>query len=257
MKIIEPASDLFLYLVTFRRRVRESQAPDPSGRSPVLDEVVRDLQMLFDRMDKTVRENQELQEKYVLPQQNGIVQPKPNLAPIDSAPRKKIDLREILAIVADDLVTQSTWEPSNDYLRHHLLERKYYLKNTGGKRFFQELSLLDSEDDESKEIFFIALGLGFQGRLSGKPAELEKKRRELFLQLPDYVTGDREKLTQQAYDHIDTTDCSVPPVARIGRYAVTILGILVFILLVARLSYFNQRAETLHWAIEIEDAKKK
>ena len=124
-----------------------------------------------------------------------------------------------------------------------LLENKYYQTNKGGDYFFDELNTLPAEAMEEREIFFTALALGFQGRHAHQPEIRMDLKKKLYRGLPEKVVDAAERLTPSAYEHTDERDCTVPPVARFGRYAIMLAGILLFFLLLGRTIYHSQKNE--------------
>jgi len=202
-------SELFIYLVVFRRKV----AAKADLR---LEDLANDLEMIFARMDKRADEDPALAERYHR-------------------------MRRVLVAVADGIISGSDWEYALDYRTGHLLENKYFQSSEGGDYFYDELQKLSAEQAEEREIFFSALALGFQGRLARQPEKRADEKHKLYRGLPGKLVDANEKVTAQAYEHTDERDCTVPPVARFGRYAIILAGILLFLLILGRIVYHTQK----------------
>jgi type IV/VI secretion system ImpK/VasF family protein len=210
MTLTELAAELFLYLVVFRRKV--------AARADLrVENVAHDLEMIVSRMDRRAEEDPVLADRYQR-------------------------MRKVLVTIADGLVAGSDWDHALDYRAGHLLENRYYQSSEGGDSFFDELQKLPADRVEEREIFFTALALGFQGRLARQPEKRMDEKRKLFRGLPGKPVDAAEKLTPQAYDHTDGRDCTIPPVARFGRYAIILAGILLFLLILGRIVYHTQKA---------------
>ncbi|MBN2490928.1 MAG: DotU family type IV/VI secretion system protein [Planctomycetes bacterium] len=210
MTLTELVSELFLYLVVFRRKVAARADLQVTG-------VAHDLEMIVDRMDKNAEEDPAVAERY----------------------RR---MRKVLVAVADGLVAGSEWEHALDYRTSCLLENRYYQSNEGGDFFYDELQRLAADRLEEREIFFTALALGFQGRLARQADKRMDEKRKLYRGLPGKLVDAGEKVTPQAYEHTDRRDCTIPPVARFGRYAILLAGILLFFLILGRVVYRTQKA---------------
>lgn len=219
MTLPELASELFIYLVIFRRKV----AAQISTSAP---SVANDLEMIFARMDERAQSDAGLSERYGLDLE---------------ASRERIPLRKILAIIADGLVIGSDWEHAFDYRAEHLLENKLYTSNEGGDLFYDWLDRLPAADAEAREIGFTALALGFQGRYARQPEKRTETKRKLYNSLPERVLDVSEKVTPSAYESTDERDCTVPPVAPVLRYLIVFVGLVLFLLVLGNTVYDSQK----------------
>ncbi|MCP4202554.1 MAG: DotU family type IV/VI secretion system protein, partial [bacterium] len=122
------ASPLFLYLVSFRRKVRKDY-------SAGLTEVREDLDELFLQMKRDVKNDVRLETLY------------------DKA-------RYPLAVVADEVLLHSGWKHRDDWQREHLLEERMFNSNVGGDVVFERASRLKEHEVELAAIYFTSISLG-------------------------------------------------------------------------------------------------
>lgn len=96
----------------------------------------------------------------------------------------------------DDSVLNSSW-PHRGQWRHLMLDRFDTLN--AGTEFFQRLEKPSSRD--VKEIYFLCLGLGFEGRyaLGGSAEQLREYRRRLYRDITGTVDLRRDRLFPEAY----------------------------------------------------------
>lgn len=220
MTLSELASELFIYLVVFRRKVAK--------RLPMsVEPIANDLELIFARMDKKAREDPALSERYE--------------SAVGSSNRR-VSVRKALAIVTDGLVIGSDWDKALDYRSDHLLENRLYKSNEGGELFYEWLTSLPAHDAEAREIGFTALALGFQGRHARQPEVRLEMKRKLYSSLPERILEASEKVTPQAYQFTDDRDCTVPPVVPLLRYAVILVGLVVFLVILGNSLYNQQKS---------------
>ncbi len=211
MTLSDVTSELFIYLVVFRRKLAE--------KVPVsIESVAHDLELIFARVDQKAAADPVLSQRYPA-------------------------VRKILAIIADGIIVGSDWEFALDYRLNHLLENKFYKSNEGGDRFFDDLNKLSGDEADLREVYFTALALGFQGRYSHQPEIRMDLKKKLYLSLPQRVLDSADKVTPKSYEYIDSRDCTVPPVVRLSRYAIVFAGIILFFLILGRLVYKQQTTE--------------
>jgi type IV/VI secretion system ImpK/VasF family protein len=219
MSLRDLVSELFLYLVVFRRKAR--------NKEPLrLETVANDLERIFSRMDQRAAQDPMLDHKYQR-------------------------LRKVLVAIADGIVSGSDWDLALDYRTAYLLENRFYQTTTGGDYFYDELAKLGAEEADAREVYFLALALGFQGRLARQPEERLEMKQRLYRGLSGAIV-DKEKVTPQAYEHTDERDCSVAPVARFGRYAIILAGMLTFFLLTGVIVYNTMKRDINRHITEIE-----
>ena len=211
MTISELVSELFIFLVVFRRKVAE--------KVPMtVDSIANDLEMVFARMDQKAAEDAAVSPTY-------------------SAARK------VLVVIADGIISGSNWDKALDYRSARLLENKFYQSNVGGDLFYEEVQKLGEGDAALREVCFTGLSLGFQGRLARQPESRKEIRKKLYASLPQRIVNPNEKVTPRSYEHIDERDCTVPPVRRLSTYAIILAGIFAFVLLSGKIIYNEQTSQ--------------
>ncbi len=78
--------------------------------------------------------------------------------------------RFALVAFADEVISRSRWSGRDEWQREPLQMQLYQTTNAG-KEFFERLARLRPEA-RAREVFFLALALGFQGQYAGHEAEL-------------------------------------------------------------------------------------
>jgi type VI secretion system protein ImpK len=80
------------------------------------------------------------------------------------------DARFALVAFADEVISRSHWSGRDEWQREPL-QMQLYQTHNAGKEFFERLARLRPEA-RAREVFFLALALGFQGQYAGHEADL-------------------------------------------------------------------------------------
>jgi len=190
-KLYELATPLFLYLVSFRRKVRKGY--------PVSAVTVKgELQDLFRRLEKEAHHDRHLSSLYE-------------------------EARYPLVVVADEVLLHSDWEQAEEWKNEHLLEQELYHSTTGGDDIFELASELEHHRTELAAILFTALSLGSYHSKRDKLPEVKSK---LYYQLTEYL-GDvkAEELTPQAYHVVPREAVRFSPAITLARVLVFGFGL--------------------------------
>lgn len=164
-KLYQLASPLFLYLVSFRRKVRKGFDVSESM-------VEQDLREIFGQMEHSVKNDMRLEAFY-----------KEALYP--------------LVVLADEVLLHSEWRHRDSWREHHLLEKEKFKSNIGGDEIFEIASKLKHEQVELAAILFTALSLG---TYDNKREQLPEVRAKLYRQLTEYLVEVKpDNLTPLAY----------------------------------------------------------
>lgn len=101
---------------------------------------------------------------------------------------------------ADEALIALAWSGAKEWPKR-LLQKRYFNLSTAGIEFFKRLEQLPSDADELKEVYFICLCLGFQGRYSydRDPKALAAIREQLLASLSPGVSATSEPLIPEAY----------------------------------------------------------
>jgi type IV/VI secretion system ImpK/VasF family protein len=190
------ASPLFLFLVSFRRKVQKGY---PVSESMVLG----DLEELFAKLDRKARTDPRLEALY------------------DKA-------KYPLVVLADEVLLQSGWDHADSWQRDHLLEERYFRTNIGGDKIFQLASELRYEEVELASILFTAISLGVRGTYHHKPEKLAEIRSKLYRQMSEYLADSHRQLTPAAYQVTPREARKISPAVTLARVAVVAVGLLVF-----------------------------
>ena len=200
------ASPLFLFLVSFRRKVgKRYQVSIPL--------VEQDLDKIFEEMERGSRNDPRLEALY-----------KEALYP--------------LWVLCDEVLLHSQWEHAETWQREHLLEERYNNTNVGGDQIFKDASELENHKVELAAIYFVAIALGVKGTYYRKPEKLEEVKNKLYRQLSGYLReADEHLLTPQAYAVQETEARRFSPAITLARVVVVGIGLVVIYWVATRVSW--------------------
>jgi type IV/VI secretion system ImpK/VasF family protein len=193
-EIFQLTSGLFLFLTSFRRKVRKGVRVELSEASNRLDEI-------FAAMAREAREDPKLDALY-----------------------EKV--RYPLVVLADEILLHSGWEHA-DLWDSHLLEGRLFGSNIGGEKYFTIANEIRSEDTELAAILYTGIALGFGGKYRERPEKLADVRQRLYRLNAEYVASFGDKITPAAY-HVDPTPARrLSPLINLYRVLIVAFGILV------------------------------
>jgi type IV/VI secretion system ImpK/VasF family protein len=203
-KLYRLASPLFLYLVSFRRKISK-------GYSVGLDAAREDLDEIFLEMEREVKNDFRLE---------GLYQ----------------EAKYPLVVVADEVLLHSRWENGDEWQRpEHLLEERIFHTNIGGEKIFKEASRLKDHQAELAVVYFTALSLG---TFSRKRDQLPEVKNKLYRQLTEYLVDVKEdKLTPGAYPVGPRDTVRFSPAVTLLRVLAVGLGLTVLYWGAARLAW--------------------
>jgi len=161
------ASPLFLYLVTFRRKVRKGFQPEEA-------EVQQNLEMIITEMDLRSRQDPRLDALYQ-------------------------KAKYPLVILADEIVLNSDWAHAGKW-EQSLLEQKHFSTNIGGDKVFLIAEELMHDEVELATILYTAVSLGVKGRYHRRPEKLQEVKSKLYRSLGEYLGDVQNVITPEAYN---------------------------------------------------------
>jgi type VI secretion system protein ImpK len=92
-------------------------------------------------------------------------------ASTDGVPADEVEeARFALVAWADETLLRREWSGRMDWQRH-TLQMELYRTTHAGNEFFDHLARLRPEQSSAREIYFLALVLGFEGQYAGQDAE--------------------------------------------------------------------------------------
>jgi len=140
----------------------------------------------------------------------------------------------IIHVAVDGIILGSKWGMRS---RWPLLEERYHGTAIGGKRFFDLLGDPAFGHPDLQELFYLFLGLGFQGQFAGDPQEIEECRKRIYLRMPHVPRGSEEQITPQVYE--STQEGSAPdlPLVKVVRLAILAVGVVLLLSLGSSLIY--------------------
>jgi len=205
MELYDVSAELFLYLVTFRRRVRRG--------NPVDEEEVRSrLTTIFARQQKLADSDTRLAHMYER-------------------------IRYALVVFADEIVLTSEWEHADSWSQN-LLEQKYFDTSIGGERFFEIVDSIHETEGEIAQVLSICLSLGFRGKFPEDSEQLRSYRSRLLRMIPDRMPTDQTKITPEAY-HAEEGEPKGSPVVNLVRVAIACGVFVVMYLVVSQLLWHD------------------
>ncbi len=186
------ASPLFLYVVTFRRKVSMGIHPDDVS-------VFRDLDDIFTRMEVDSRADPRLEA----------------LFPKAAYP---------LVVFADEILVGSDWRHASTWSQSHLLEEKYFQTNVGGDKLFQIAEEVGPRDVELAAILYTVISLGVKGAYFREPERLAEIKARLYRHLSDHLASTHGRVTPDAYRVDAGAQVKVRPAVTLLKVAVVVLG---------------------------------
>jgi type IV/VI secretion system ImpK/VasF family protein len=193
------ASPLFLYLVSFRRKVSKGYQVSQSMVNGEVEEI-------FARMDRESRRDPKL----------------------DALFHKA---KYPLAVLADEVLIHSNWEHSGQW---EPLEMRYFSSNVGGDRIFEIASELQYDEVEMAAILYTAICLGVQGTYHHRPEKLTEIKNKLYRQMSEYVAEVQRHITPDAYHVNDKEPVKLSRAVTLGRVAIVTFGLVLLYWFVAR-----------------------
>lgn len=127
-----------------------------------------------------------------------------------------------VAAWADETLLSLNWPGARDWTKN-LLQRRYFNLSTAGIEFFNRLDQLERDANELREVYFLCLCLGFQGRYSydRNPKALNEIKQQLLSTLaPDpaiFPTADL--LVPEGYQSATTEPGHHPGKGRKWRFS--------------------------------------
>lgn len=206
LKLYQLASPLFLFLVSFRRKVGK-------GYPVSIQLVEQDLGEIFRQMEQRSRNDPRLDALYN-------------------------EAKYPLWVLADEVLLHSEWAHADTWQREHLLEEKFHGTKVGGDELFRRASELSHEQVELAAIYYVAISLGVKGTHHSDPAKLEEIKNKLFRQLSDYLAETKDKLlTPQAYHVQESKARRFSPAITLARVILVGIGLVIIYWLATRVSW--------------------
>jgi type IV/VI secretion system ImpK/VasF family protein len=219
--LTDVCSDLFLFLVTFRRQVRKGMNPD-------VDQTRRQLLEIFSEQERRVRDDAKLARLYE-------------------------QVKYILVVLADEILINSNWSFSRDW-EEKLLEWEFFKTRVAGEEFFTRLEKEGERDEALAEIYYIALCLGFVGMHADEPTKIVDLKRRLYRMLPDRLSESEDRITPEAYYVAEGVKDPYQPLVNMGRIAVICAALFVGIFITFGAVRREVKSETRERSLEMKKA---
>ncbi len=204
-ELFRVASPLFLFLVSFRRKLRKGYQVDEAM-------VRQDLDEIFARIEREVRRDPRLEALYE-------------------------KAKYPLVVLADEVLLHSDWEYASSWAQQYLLEERHFQTNIGGDKIFQIAEELRYDEVELATMLYTAICLGVKGGYHHQPEKLEEVKNKLYRQAGEYLAEVRDKLTPDAY-HVDAKEAvKLSPAVTLARVLIVGAGLVLLYWLATRLSW--------------------
>lgn len=192
-ELFRVTSNLFLFLTSFRRKVRRGI------RVELLDAADR-LEEVFGQMAGEAKQDPRLEALYE-------------------------KAKYPLVVLADEILLHSGWEFAPQW-ESRLLEEKMFGTNIGGEKYFSIANELRPEDTELAAILFTGIALGFGGKYRERTEKLSEVRKRLYRQNAEYLATLGDKITPAAY-HVDAQPAKkLSPLLNLYRVLIVAFGVL-------------------------------
>lgn len=193
-ELFRVSSRLFLFLSSFRQKVRRGIRMEPSA-------VAGDLEEIFDEQARAVRGEPRLEALYE-------------------------KARYPLVVLADEILLHSGWDRAAEW-EQHIFEEKYFRTNIGGDQFFAIAKDLRPEDVELASVMFTGLALGFRGKYRERPEKAVEVKNRVYRLLAEYLADVGDKITPEAYHVTAAPARKLSPAVTLARVAIVGVGLLV------------------------------
>lgn len=156
-------SELIAYVLFFHASAAESNVPSTEIRDRIT--------ALIDAQEKRAKSEGFVSEKY-------------------------LEARYAVLSWVDEMILNSKWAHRTQW-QHLML--KYYGTMNAGEDFFRHLETVPADDSEVREIYYLCLSLGFQGKYAfgDGPKQIQELRHSLYRQLP--ASNGFDQLFPEAY----------------------------------------------------------
>lgn len=114
-------------------------------------------------------------------------------------PQKVQHSRFSVVAFADEIIARSDW-PDRGVWMERPLQAEEFDTNVAGDLFFERMEESAEVDEETAEIDYVILSMGFMGRHVGNDSEILTLRRRLFKRFPANAVQSVAQLTPEAYD---------------------------------------------------------
>ena len=190
-ELFRVASREFLFLSSFRPKVRKGV---PVG----IDEASADLEEIFRDPQAAVRGDAKMEALYQ-------------------------KARYPLVVLADEIMLHTGWEHAPAW-QDRIRESKLFGTNVGGDQFFAIARELQPEDVEVASVLYAGLVLGFRGKFRERPEKLSEARKNVYRLLAEYLATSGDKLTPEAYHVKAGAQRRIPAAVTLGRVAIVSVG---------------------------------
>ncbi len=199
-ELFRVTSNLFLFLTSFRRKVRRGVRVELRDASDRLEEI-------FGQMAGEVKEDPRLESLYE-------------------------KAKYPLVVLTDEILLHSGWESAPQW-EGQLLEEKYFGTNIGGEKYFSMANELRPDDTELAAVLFTGIALGFGGKYRERTEKLSEVRKRLYRQNAEYIASLGDKITPAAY-HVDAQPAKkLSPLLNLYRVLIVAFGVLVLYYILA------------------------
>jgi type IV/VI secretion system ImpK/VasF family protein len=186
-------SRLYLFLSSFRQKVRRGVKLDP-------DAVAHDLEEIFQEQARAVKSDPRLDALYE-------------------------KARYPLVVLADEILLHSGWEHSAEW-EQRIFEEKYFKTNIGGDQLYNIAKELQPDDVELAAIVFAGLALGFRGKYRERPEKIVDIKKRVYRLLSEYLADVGDKITPEAYHVTAGPARKLSPAVTLARVAIVGVGLL-------------------------------
>ena len=209
-RLFHLTSELFLFLTSFRRKVRKGVPIEMSEASARLDEI-------FLNQARESRNDPKLEALYER-------------------------ARYPLVVLSDEILIHSGWEHADEW-NNRLLEEKTFGSNIGGEKYFTIANELRPEETELAAILFAGIALGFGGKYRERPEKLGEVRQRLYRLNAEYLASTGDKITPAAYHVEPTAARRLSPLVNLYRLLIVAGGILILYYVLAFALWSNSLGE--------------
>jgi type IV/VI secretion system ImpK/VasF family protein len=215
MKLLELYEALFQYLCRLNRVAKSQSHPD-------LARVRSELKNLLEEISRN--------------------------AAVDVALLNQVkQIERPIIFFVDNLICTSRLNFASQWATNRLA--KDYNELAGDERFFvdfldEDMMNPSSEAAERLAVYYVCLGLGFNGMYQGQPEKIRDYMDKIFPRIRQWLDSDpRTKISEQAYGFTDTRILTEPPSDKILLVAVAFAFFSLSVLIISYTLYYKASAD--------------
>ena len=214
MKLLELYEGLFQYICRLNRAAKGQTHPDYSR-------VRSEIKSLFDDINRSSASD-----------------------PAISNQVKQLEAPMIFFV--DNMIATSRLNFAPQWAMNRIAAERNEL--AGDERFFVdflEKDLVNTSPDAAERlaVYYVCLGLGFNGMYQGQPEQIRRYMDQIFPRVRQWMDSEKSKITEQAYLCTDTRQLTEPPNDKISLLVVAFIFLILCVIAICYGLYYKASSD--------------